>query len=71
VKLQFPTDRRGQPIEPTIVYAENYTGDMYSERVDTVQRYTQAYERIQRAALDEVSSRTLLRKIAREYQNER
>ncbi len=71
VSLQFPMDNRGQPIEPTIVYAENYTGDMYSERVDTVQRYTQAYERIQGAALDEISSRALLRKIAREYQGER
>ncbi|WP_442941380.1 Scr1 family TA system antitoxin-like transcriptional regulator [Nocardia sp. NBC_00403] len=53
-----------KPIEPTIVYAENYTGDMYSEKVGTVHRYTQAHDRIQGASLDEVSSRNLLRKIA-------
>ncbi|WP_245672304.1 helix-turn-helix domain-containing protein [Nocardia anaemiae] len=69
--LEFPTDNRGEPIEPTIVYAENYTGDMYSEKVGIVQRYRQAYQRIEEAALDEVSSRALLRKIAREYQRER
>jgi hypothetical protein len=69
--LEFPTDNRGEPIEPTIVYAENYTGDMYSEKVGIVQRYRQAYQRIEEAALDEVSSRALLRKFAREYQHER
>jgi hypothetical protein len=71
VILEFGTDSRGEPVEPTIVYAENYTGDMYSEKVGTVQRYAQAYERIRQAALDEASSRSLLRNIAREYQRER
>jgi transcriptional regulator with XRE-family HTH domain len=71
VILDFPRDRWGKPIEPTLVYAENYTGDMYSEKVGILRRYTQAYERIQQAALDEVSSRALLRKIAREYHNAR
>ncbi len=71
VILQFPEGSRGVPIEPTIVYAENYTGDMYSEKVGIVRRYTQAYERIQQVSLDEVASRALMRKIAREYQRER
>ncbi|MEV4240534.1 helix-turn-helix transcriptional regulator [Nocardia sp. NPDC049737] len=70
VILEFPVDSRGEPIEPTIVYAENYTGDMYSEKVGIVQRYRHAYQRIECAALDEVSSRALLRKMAREYQHE-
>ncbi|MFB8279561.1 helix-turn-helix domain-containing protein [Nocardia colli] len=71
VILDFATGTRDEPAEPTLVYAENYTGDMYSEKVGIVQRYTEAYERMQRASLDEVSSRDLLRKIAREYQSER
>ncbi|MBB5918071.1 transcriptional regulator with XRE-family HTH domain [Nocardia transvalensis] len=71
VILEFPEDSRGEPIEPTIVYAENYTGDMYSEKMGVVRRYSEGYERIQRVALDEVCSRTLLRKVAREYQRER
>ncbi|WP_433710554.1 helix-turn-helix domain-containing protein [Nocardia sp. CA-084685] len=69
--LEFPMDSRGEPIEPTIAYAENYTGDMYSEKVGIVQRYTQAHQKLRAAALDEVASRALLRKIAREYERER
>ncbi|MFE9328022.1 helix-turn-helix domain-containing protein [Nocardia sp. NPDC052278] len=69
--LEFPTDSQGEPIEPTIVYAENYTSDMYSEKVGIVQRHTHAYQTLQQAALDEIGSRALLRKIAREYQRER
>ncbi|WP_280331570.1 helix-turn-helix domain-containing protein [Nocardia wallacei] len=71
VILDFPEDSRRVPIEPTIVYAENYTGDMYSEKEGVVQRYWAAYERIRQVALDEVGSRALLRRIAREYQRER
>lgn len=71
VILEFPEDSRGAPIEPTIVYAENYTGDMYSEKVGVVQRYWAAYERIRQVTLDEVGSRALLRNMAREYQRER
>ncbi|TLG15755.1 helix-turn-helix domain-containing protein, partial [Nocardia cyriacigeorgica] len=33
VILEFDTDSQGKPAEPTIVYAENYTSDMYSEKV--------------------------------------
>lgn len=71
VILGFPEDSRGVPIEPVIVYAENYTGDMYSEKDAVVRRYWAAYERIRQVALDEVSSRALLRTVAREYQRER
>ncbi|WP_425303109.1 DUF5753 domain-containing protein, partial [Nocardia wallacei] len=71
VILEFPEDSRGVPIEPTIVYAENYTGDMYSEKVGIVRRYWAAYERIRPVTLDEVGSRALLRNMAREYQRER
>ncbi|WP_459547805.1 helix-turn-helix domain-containing protein [Nocardia sp. X0981] len=69
VIMEFGEDNKGKPIEPTLVYAENYTGDMYSEKVGIVQRYTEAYQLIRQGALDEVSSRNLLRSTAaREYQ---
>ncbi|MFI7667860.1 Scr1 family TA system antitoxin-like transcriptional regulator [Nocardia sp. NPDC049526] len=45
---------------PRVAYAENYTGDMYSEKVSSVQRHTKAYQSIQEAALDEVGSRAAL-----------
>ncbi|MBF6176789.1 helix-turn-helix domain-containing protein [Nocardia blacklockiae] len=67
VVLEFGTDGRGRPIEPTTVYAEGYSSDMYSEKVGIVQRYTQAFERLQGAALDVAGSRDLLRIMAREY----
>ncbi|WP_068059582.1 helix-turn-helix domain-containing protein [Nocardia xishanensis] len=71
VIMDFGLDGRGKSVEPTIVYAENYTGDMYSEKASTVLRYTQAYQAIQHLSLDEVASRSLLRDIAREYERER
>ncbi|WP_028477301.1 helix-turn-helix transcriptional regulator [Nocardia sp. CNY236] len=71
VILDFGVDGHGKSVEPTIVYAEGYTGDMYSEKEGVVRRYADAYETIQRNALDEVSSRTLLRAIAKEYERER
>ncbi|WP_280401459.1 helix-turn-helix domain-containing protein [Nocardia carnea] len=67
VIMEFAADSHGKPVEPTIVYAENYTGDMYSEKIGIVRRYTEAYDRIQRATLDAVCSRNLLRNLAREH----
>jgi len=71
VILEFGTDSRGNPIEPTTVYAEGYIGDIYSEKVGIVQRYTHAFNLVEQASLDEVSSRNLLRAVAREYQRAR
>ncbi|MGW4071792.1 helix-turn-helix domain-containing protein [Nocardia grenadensis] len=68
VIMEFEADGPGRPAEPTIVYAENYTGDMYGEKVGIVQRYVEACDLVQRAALDEVGSRNLLRTAAREHQ---
>ncbi|MBY8858194.1 Scr1 family TA system antitoxin-like transcriptional regulator [Nocardia sp. CA2R105] len=65
VVLEFGEDCRGNPIEPTTVYAEGYTSDMYSEKIGIVQRYTQAHKQIQQAALDENDSRILLRMSSR------
>ncbi|WP_058852903.1 DUF5753 domain-containing protein [Nocardia jinanensis] len=68
VIMEFSAATPGRPAEPTIVYAENYTGDMYSEKVGIVQRYVEACDLVERASLDEVSSRNLLRTAAREHE---
>lgn len=67
VVLDFGTGRNGEPVEPPVVYLENYTGDLYLEESDTVARYHEAHRALAHASLDETSSRTLLRQIAREY----
>ncbi|MGW2660740.1 helix-turn-helix domain-containing protein [Nocardia tengchongensis] len=67
VIIDFGPDGRGQPIAPTTIYSEGYSSDMYSEKRDVVDRYIEAYRVLQRAALDESSSRDLVREIAREY----
>ncbi|MBL1080135.1 helix-turn-helix domain-containing protein [Nocardia sp. 2] len=67
VILDFGHDNHGRSVEPTVVYAEGFTGDMYSEKVRVVDCYAAAYDRIRRAALDEADSRILLRQTAKEY----
>ncbi|MFD0360472.1 helix-turn-helix domain-containing protein [Nocardia sp. GCM10030253] len=69
--LDFGTDAKGEKVEPTVVYAPSFTGDMYLEKEDDLRRYDQAYEAIQRAALDASDSKDLLRQVAREYERER
>lgn len=65
--VDFDTNRNGEPIEPSVVYLENFTGDLYLESHSDVERYHSAHQAIQRATLDEVASRNLLRQLAREY----
>lgn len=52
---------------PTVVYVENYTGDMYLERQQDIEMYRVASATIRRASLDPLASRNLLRKVAKEY----
>ncbi|MEU3009272.1 helix-turn-helix domain-containing protein [Nocardia asteroides] len=65
--LEFGTDSKGQPVEPPVVYAEGFTGDLYLERRADVRRYDRAHECLQRHALDCQPSRHLLRQVAKEY----
>ncbi|MGW0047692.1 helix-turn-helix domain-containing protein [Nocardia cyriacigeorgica] len=64
--VDFPADNRGKVVEPSVVYLESFTGDMYLEKPDDVRSYHEAHQALVRAALDEASSRTLLRQVARE-----
>ncbi|MET8878287.1 helix-turn-helix transcriptional regulator [Nocardia sp. NPDC004604] len=67
IVLDFGLDARGASIEPSVVYLETFTGDMYLEKRIDVQSYHEAHQAIQRAALDEQASRDLLRQVAREF----
>ncbi|MBF6412091.1 helix-turn-helix domain-containing protein [Nocardia cyriacigeorgica] len=58
----------GAAADPTVIYIENYTGDLYLEGEDHVQKYRTASTTIHRAALDVVSSRNLIRQVAKELQ---
>ncbi|MBF6329096.1 helix-turn-helix domain-containing protein [Nocardia transvalensis] len=69
--LSFGQNKRGEPLEPTLVYAEAFTGAMYFEDGADVDKYREAYATIQRAALDTRPSRDLLREVAREFERER
>ncbi|MEV4236940.1 helix-turn-helix transcriptional regulator [Nocardia sp. NPDC049737] len=67
VILGFGTDKDGQPIEPPVVYTENFTGGLYLAKSTTVQRYDHTYESLRRSAMDAAASRALLRQMAKEY----
>lgn len=67
VILDFGTDKKGEPLEPPVVYLENYTGGLYLEKSTDVRHYHGAYQALENAALDETASRTLLRQVAREF----
>lgn len=58
---------RQQPPDPTVVYVESYTGDLYLEKPTVVERYARAHQGLRRVALDDERSRTLLRRVAKEY----
>ncbi|WP_280479972.1 helix-turn-helix domain-containing protein [Nocardia cyriacigeorgica] len=66
VILEFGTNRRGHTVEPTTVYAENYSGALYSAKVRMIDRYRRAFSSLQELALSEIDTRTLLRRIAKE-----
>ncbi|WP_280491637.1 helix-turn-helix domain-containing protein [Nocardia asiatica] len=65
VILNFALNSKSVPVEPTLVYAEAFTGGMYFEDSGVVDRYRDAYRILLRAALEDRPSRDLLREIAR------
>ncbi|WP_405493092.1 helix-turn-helix domain-containing protein [Nocardia sp. NBC_00511] len=69
VILNFGIDAKGRPIEPTVIFAESFTGSMYLERTSDVDRHQAAFERVRCAALDARLTRDLLREMARENES--
>ncbi|MEV6254215.1 helix-turn-helix transcriptional regulator [Nocardia sp. NPDC051911] len=71
IAMTFPKDSQGKPVEPSVIYAESYTGDTYLEKREDVQRCRHTFRALIGATMDARSSRTLLREMARSYDSER
>ncbi|WP_433202718.1 helix-turn-helix domain-containing protein [Nocardia sp. CA-107356] len=69
VILDFGTDRKGKEIEPPVVYVEGrVSSDLYVEKREEVQRYHELADAVRADALDEIRTRDLLRRVAREFE---
>ncbi|WP_433684981.1 DUF5753 domain-containing protein [Nocardia sp. CA-119907] len=54
----------GATVEPSVVYPQSFTGSLYLEDQNDVGHYHRAYQAIQRASLDDIASRNLIRRVA-------
>ena len=66
VILRFPVNGDGRESEPATVYKDGFTGALYLDKPNEVERYARAFERIQDACLDEDPSRSLIQRAAEE-----
>jgi hypothetical protein len=64
--LRFPANGNGDESEPPTVYTDIYTGALYLDKPHEVNRYDQAFENTWKIALDNETSRALIRKSAEE-----
>ncbi|WP_246829480.1 helix-turn-helix domain-containing protein [Nocardia transvalensis] len=72
VILDFGTDGKGNPVEPPVVYLDGgMSSDLYMDKPELVQRYTEMADDIRRTALDEKYTRDLLRQVAKEKYGDR
>ncbi|MBF6464878.1 helix-turn-helix domain-containing protein [Nocardia beijingensis] len=71
VLLEFPRHPTADLTVPPVVYVQGFLGDLYLESADEIRQYRQACAELDRLALDEAGSRTLIFKIAKEYDSER
>lgn len=67
--LRFPLNGNGQESEPPTVYADLYTGALYLDRPNEIDRYTEAFTAIWQDALDEDTSREIIHQAAEDLIN--
>ncbi|WP_405165585.1 helix-turn-helix domain-containing protein [Nocardia sp. NBC_01499] len=67
VILEFPAHPKAELTMPPIIYVQGFTGDLYLEKTEEVRQYREACADLQRLALDEAKSHSLISKIAKEY----
>jgi transcriptional regulator with XRE-family HTH domain len=65
--LRFPVNGDGQPMEPPTVYMEGFTGDLYLDKPQEIERYDQAFTSIWDAALNANDTQNTLRQAAKEF----
>ncbi|MGW0809457.1 helix-turn-helix domain-containing protein [Nonomuraea sp. NPDC002799] len=68
VVLRFPLNGDSKPTEPPTVYVDGYTGALYLDKPNEVERYSTAFEYMWRSALNEHDSLDLLSEAARRYE---
>jgi transcriptional regulator with XRE-family HTH domain len=66
VILRFPVNGDGRESEPATVYKDGFSGALYLDKPNEVERYAQAFGGIQDACLDEKASRGLIQQAAEE-----
>ena len=66
VVLRFPLNGDGRESEPATVYMDGFTGALYLDKPNEVERYAQAFDSIWATALDEAKSRILILQAAKE-----
>jgi transcriptional regulator with XRE-family HTH domain len=64
--LRFPLNGDGREAEPTTVYVDGFTGDLYLDKPSEIERYTTAFANIWDASLDESASKNLIHRAAEE-----
>jgi hypothetical protein len=67
VILEFPTRPTVELTMPPVVYIQGFLGDLYLEQTEEVRQYREVRAGIERIALDESDSRSLILRIAKEY----
>jgi transcriptional regulator with XRE-family HTH domain len=68
VILRFPLNGDGKETEPPTVYVDGFTGALYLDKKNEIERYNQAFSDIWDSALDETASRGLLHQASRELE---
>jgi transcriptional regulator with XRE-family HTH domain len=68
--LRFPLNGGNVESEPPTVYSDLFTGALYLDKLNEVERYSQAFGEIWTAALDDDASRTRIRQAAEEMRDE-
>ncbi|MBF6396695.1 helix-turn-helix domain-containing protein [Nocardia cyriacigeorgica] len=66
--LEFPPLPSSRMIEPPVVYVEEWAGHLFLERAAEIERYRHAWTALQRVALDEQDTRSLILDIAKEFE---
>lgn len=64
--LRFPLGGDGQPTEPPTVYIGGFTGDLYLDKPDEIERYDGAFQAIWGSCLGAEETQRLIRQAARE-----
>ncbi|MFJ6620120.1 helix-turn-helix domain-containing protein [Kitasatospora sp. NPDC091335] len=68
--LRFPLNGDGSETEPPTVYADGFTGDLYLDKPNEVERYDAAFTNIWETALSEQASKLLISEVAGSYEND-